>query len=95
MSRQAFKSWTPETFEETGQTPQDAIREVELDALVEKCANDWMLKLFFPLGLRDMLEGQVQSLMHYQHQPYDAVMGMPSSRRRRLHEKLTEMYKRR
>jgi hypothetical protein len=93
MGHPAFQSWTPETFERTGSKPQDVIREVELDALVEKYSRDWLVMLFFPVGAREIFEGHIRALMDHYHQPYDAIMGMPVSRRRRLIEKLRESLK--
>lgn len=91
---QAFRSWTPETFEQTGETPQDAFREVEIEALVVQYAKDWMIKLFCPVGLPSVLEGDIQVLMKHRHQPYDAIMRMPCARRRRLVAAVLESLKR-
>lgn len=93
MGRPEFQSWTPETFEQTGSTPQDAIHEVEMDALVEKYSKDWLIRLFCPIGIPEVLEGDIRLLMQYRHQSYDAVMSMPCSRRRRFVEKVVESQK--
>jgi hypothetical protein len=86
VANQAFKAWTPDTFERTGETPQDIFREVELDALAEKYSRDWLVRLFSPLGIKEILEVDIEVLMRYMYQTYDAVMSMPCSRRRRMVE---------
>lgn len=93
MTKQTFESWTPEKFETTGETPQDLLRRVELDELVVKYSNDWMVRLFVPLGLREALEADTEILMRKLHQSYDAVMSMPCSRRRRLVERVAQASK--
>jgi hypothetical protein len=93
VTKQTFESWTPEKFETTGETPQDLLRKVELDELVVKYANDWLVRLFLPLGIREAMEDEIQLLMKHLHQPYDAVMLMPCSRRRRLVERVAQASK--
>lgn len=88
MTRQVFESWTPEKYETTGETPQDLLRQVEIEELVEKYSKDWLIRLFSPLGIKEVLEVDIQLMMRHYHQPYSAVMSMPVSRRRRLVDKL-------
>lgn len=49
--------------------------------------------MFSPLGIREILETEAHLLMRHLNQPYDAVMRMPCSRRKRLMEKVDRYLK--
>lgn len=82
--------WSKDSFDQTGETPQQAILDVELDEIAAKYADDWLVGLFHPFGMREILEKQVFVLMDNLSQSYDSVMSMPASRRQRFLEYLAE-----
>ena len=52
-------------------------------------------KFFLPIGDVDTLEAEVFFLVEIQGQPYDSVMELPCSRRKRYVEKKQELEQRR
>jgi hypothetical protein len=75
--------------------PQEEIRKAEIEALAEQYANDWMVRLFAPLGIKEIAEREMEVLMIYRHQSYMDLMSMPVSRRKRFYENLLRELERR
>lgn len=82
--------WSKNQWESLPESPQSVLRRVKLDEIVEKYARDWMVALFSPLGMREVLEMELLTLMRTLHQSYESIMSMPVSRRKRLIEELAE-----
>lgn len=98
MPREVYRlggGWSLQDWEEKGIQPKDVVRRIEAEELAEKYAGDWLVGLFAPFGIREVLESEVMILGMYLKQSYLDVMAMPVSRRRRLVEKVEDMVRER
>lgn len=86
--------WTKEGFEQTNESPQDVMRKIEWEEVAEKYKGDWLVRLFSPLGVREILEMEMVALMNHLGQTYESVMSMPVSRRKRMLETFQKMLER-
>jgi len=82
--------WQKNQWDTPPERPQDALRQVKMDELADKYAKNWLITLFSPFGMREVLEMEVLALMQVLHQPYESIMSMPISRRKRFTAELAD-----